>query len=330
MRWCTGTAVAGDAFTPQPGHESDGAVAHPGHPACGDPRRAQRDRSPLSRPTPRDCPRRRRPLPTPQWPQRRATSSSALLPDQAALVESRVRPRPRWPCATAPPRPPASPPARPPPAATMNRRQGDGADDAAQPVYVPRAGPGEYQFTAPFNFAAQPGWGRVQPFVIDLREHAVDGPQAFDQRARTRATWPRSRRSATSTARRARPSNRRSRQFWYEDSPLGWNRIANAVVRQRRLDAWEAARAFALVHFAMADGFIAGFDAKYEHRFWRPVTAIHAAATDGNPLTRGRRRVAAVPDDAAGAGLPVDAHGARLGRRRGADRALRRQGALQR
>ena len=35
----------------------------------------------------------------------------------------------------------------------------------------------------------------------------------------------------------------------------------------------------------MADGFIAGFDAKYQYRFWRPVTAIHAAATDGNPLT---------------------------------------------
>jgi hypothetical protein len=48
---------------------------------------------------------------------------------------------------------------------------------------------------------------------------------------------------------------------------------------------WDAARAFALVNFAMADGFIAGFDAKYTHRFWRPVTAIHAAASDGNPRT---------------------------------------------
>ena len=73
--------------------------------------------------------------------------------------------------------------------------------------------------------------------------------------------------------------------FWYEDSPLGWNRIANTVVRQRGLDPWAAARTFALVHFAMADGFIAGFEAKYRFRFWRPVTAIHEAAADGNPLT---------------------------------------------
>jgi hypothetical protein len=75
-------------------------------------------------------------------------------------------------------------------------------------------------------------------------------------------------------------------KFWYEDSPLGWNRIANTVVREQRLDAWEAARAFSLVNFAMADGFIAGFDAKYRFRFWRPITAIHGAAADGNPLTQ--------------------------------------------
>jgi hypothetical protein len=35
----------------------------------------------------------------------------------------------------------------------------------------------------------------------------------------------------------------------------------------------------------MADGFIAGFDAKYRFRFWRPITAIRDAANDGNPRT---------------------------------------------
>jgi hypothetical protein len=39
------------------------------------------------------------------------------------------------------------------------------------------------------------------------------------------------------------------------------------------------------MHFAMADGFIAGFADKYEHRFWRPETAIRAAVEGGNPLT---------------------------------------------
>ena len=35
----------------------------------------------------------------------------------------------------------------------------------------------------------------------------------------------------------------------------------------------------------MADGFIAGFDAKYFYNFWRPITAIREADTDGNPAT---------------------------------------------
>jgi hypothetical protein len=169
--------------------------------------------------------------------------------------------------------------------ATIHRRQADGADAATQPAYQPRAGSGEYQFTAPFDFAAQPGWGRVQPFVIDLRDHAVAGPQAVAsaQYARDLAAVKEIG-SAASKTRSAEQSE--IAKFWYEDSPLGWNRIANTVVRQRGLDAWEAARAFALVHFAMADGFIAGFDAKYQYRFWRPVTAIHAAAGDGNRRTR--------------------------------------------
>lgn len=168
--------------------------------------------------------------------------------------------------------------------ATIRRRQGDGADTAAQPVYAPGSGPGEYQFTAPFDFSAQPGWGRMQPFVINLRDHIVEGPLALTsvQYARDLAYVREIGHAASKTR---TPEQSEIAKFWYEDSPLGWNRIANAVVRQRGLDPWEAARAFALLNFAMADGFIAGFDAKYKHRFWRPVTAIRAAASDGNPRT---------------------------------------------
>ena len=35
----------------------------------------------------------------------------------------------------------------------------------------------------------------------------------------------------------------------------------------------------------MADADIACWDAKYHYNFWRPVTAIPLADTDGNPLT---------------------------------------------
>jgi hypothetical protein len=207
----------------------------------------------------------------------------ALIPDQAALVESayaRALASVRDGAAKTSGIATGQAAAR----ATLARRQGDGADTATQPVYVPRPGLGEYQFTAPFDFANLPGWGRVQPFVIDLREHALDGPQAVTtpEYARDLAFV----KEVGHVASRTRTAEQSEiAKFWYEDSPLGWNRIANTVVRQAGLDAWDAARAFVLVNFAMADGFIAGFDAKYHFRFWRPVTAIHAAAEDGNPLT---------------------------------------------
>ncbi len=167
--------------------------------------------------------------------------------------------------------------------ATLARRQNDRAAEAAVP-YVPGSAPGEYQFTPPFDFAALPGWGRVQPFVIDLPEHELEGPLPLTSPAYARDfDHVKAIGQLVSTTRSAEQTE--IAKFWYEDSTLGWNRIAHTVVRQRGIDAWDAARAFALVHFAMADGFIAGFAEKYRHRFWRPETAIRAAALDGNTRT---------------------------------------------
>jgi hypothetical protein len=48
---------------------------------------------------------------------------------------------------------------------------------------------------------------------------------------------------------------------------------------------WENARLFGLLNLAMADGYIGSFETKYLYNFWRPVTAIRNADTDGNPNT---------------------------------------------
>jgi hypothetical protein len=170
-------------------------------------------------------------------------------------------------------------------AANVFRRQGDGFEQATQPVYVPRSGPGEYQFTPPFNFAAQPGWGGVTPFVIELREHELDGPLRLSS-VRYARDFAAVKAIGDIDSRIRTAEQSEIAKFWYEDSPLGWNRIANTAIQQRGLDPWSAARAFALVNFAMADGFIAGFEAKYRFRFWRPETAIREAGTDGNPWTQ--------------------------------------------
>jgi hypothetical protein len=163
----------------------------------------------------------------------------------------------------------------------LRRRLEDGADRSSDPVFVPRTGPGEYQFTEPFTLAAFPGWDSVTPFAIVLREHELDGPLALSNaRYASDFQFVKEIGRVDSWTRTAEQSE--IAQFWYEDCPLAWNRITNTVVRRRDLDPWQAVRAFALVNFAMADAYIAGFAAKYEFRFSRPVTAIRNAASDSN------------------------------------------------
>jgi hypothetical protein len=48
---------------------------------------------------------------------------------------------------------------------------------------------------------------------------------------------------------------------------------------------WESARLFGLLNMALTDGYIGSFETKYLYNYWRPVTAIQLAATDGNPDT---------------------------------------------
>jgi hypothetical protein len=57
------------------------------------------------------------------------------------------------------------------------------------------------------------------------------------------------------------------------------------VATRPELDIVENARLFAMEDLAAADGFIGCYNDKYFWQFWRPVAAIRAADTDGNPAT---------------------------------------------
>jgi hypothetical protein len=54
---------------------------------------------------------------------------------------------------------------------------------------------------------------------------------------------------------------------------------------QRDLSLSQNARLFALLNVAMADVAVSCWDAKYFYNYWRPITAIRLADTDGNPDT---------------------------------------------
>jgi FtsP/CotA-like multicopper oxidase with cupredoxin domain/membrane-associated phospholipid phosphatase len=79
-------------------------------------------------------------------------------------------------------------------------------------------------------------------------------------------------------------------QFW-TDMPgtvttVGrWNQIARYTAAQQTNSVSENARLFALLNIGLADAGITAWDSKYFYNRWRPITAIHEAATDGNGYT---------------------------------------------
>jgi hypothetical protein len=79
-----------------------------------------------------------------------------------------------------------------------------------------------------------------------------------------------------------------------------WNEIAQTASVAHNLTTAENARLFALLNLSFADSVIAFYDAKYTYNFWRPVTAIRAAARRADqpsrqPLFPGNRPMTA-PD----------------------------------
>lgn len=74
-------------------------------------------------------------------------------------------------------------------------------------------------------------------------------------------------------------------RFWNGNTPVGWNRIAVAVSEDNNLTISHNSRLLALLNVAMADAVIACWEAKYHYSFWRPISAIRLADTDGNPGT---------------------------------------------
>jgi hypothetical protein len=88
--------------------------------------------------------------------------------------------------------------------------------------------------------------------------------------------------SASSTSRTTDQSE--AARFWYPGPVwFTWGRIGMMVgIDRGGLDLWESGRMYALLGVTNADSLISIWDAKRFYTFWRPVTAIREADTDGN------------------------------------------------
>jgi PAP2 superfamily len=175
-------------------------------------------------------------------------------------------------------------------AAILTLRADDGSDTPLLDFAYPQGTePGEYRFTsATFPFAFAPGWGDVTPFVLhSSSQFPVRPPYNLTGKKYAADVNEVKRLGGDGTT---TPSERTADQtqialFWIESSPLAWNRIARTVSADEGTDLWGNARLFGLLNMALADGYVGTFETKYELNFWRPITAIRAAGTDGNPDT---------------------------------------------
>jgi hypothetical protein len=127
--------------------------------------------------------------------------------------------------------------------------------------------------------------GQIRPFTFsDPSRFRPDGPNSLTSNGYTEDfIETRDYGRSDSTIRSAEQTD--IAFFWSEHAYVHWNRNLIQLANSRGLSLGDTARFFAMVHTAVADAVIAGFEAKYFYRFWRPRTAIPLAATDGNPDT---------------------------------------------
>lgn len=170
-------------------------------------------------------------------------------------------------------------------------RSEDGSSNS-QSGYVPGDQPGQWRPTFPNYFPAGfPNWGKVTPFVIpSVLDYRTDGPPDLTSELYAQdLNEVKSLGSLNSLTRT--PEQTEIAKFWSFDRTNSftiqgyWNKIGEEIALKQGNTLVENARFFALLNLAQADAGITVLDSKYFYNFWRPITAIREADTDGNPDT---------------------------------------------
>jgi len=172
-------------------------------------------------------------------------------------------------------------------------RANDGSD-VGQP-YEPPVGLGYWQADPRTGASRFLSWKDVTPWTLETADQFRLGPPPSidgDLFARDLAEiWAIG--GTTSTIRTDEQTN--IAKFATDNPVAQYNRLARLVAQAVPRDLEANARAFAHVSLALADAFISSFDGKYAYHFWRPWTAIHAAAAIGHPELQDSSWVALIP-----------------------------------
>ena len=166
-------------------------------------------------------------------------------------------------------------------------RANDGRD-APTPVFG--AGPlqpGVWVWAPPpsLQIAQTPWLAVMQPFMLEsTSQFRAPPPPPLTSALYTRDfNETKAYGSATSAVRT--PDQTAIAYFWNANAINQLNQTLQNVAIQHNMDMLDTVRLLAAGNMVSTDAGMACFDSKYHYLFWRPVTAIRNADTDGNPAT---------------------------------------------
>lgn len=163
-------------------------------------------------------------------------------------------------------------------AGTLAALANDGRSTAV--TYTPGSDPGDFRGTGP----ALPFAPFMRPIALEsVSQFRAEGPPdltSFDYARDLNEVQ--SLGSAASLTRTAAQTD--LARFHTEPPPRFWTRNMRRFASDGR-SVLEHARLMAMLWVAQDDATLACFDSKYHFDFWRPLSAIALAGTDGNPAT---------------------------------------------
>jgi hypothetical protein len=169
-------------------------------------------------------------------------------------------------------------------AAMIAARTGDGRFGSFR--NTPGTLPGGWKPTLPAFVNDPNAW------VKDVKPFMVESATQFQRKGPYSLTSPQYGREFdevkslgqdTSTTRTADETD--ASRYWATVGLPVWNRTAATLAADHGLNVAEDARLFAEMYLTAADAAITVWEGKAHWKFWRPITAIREAGTDGNPAT---------------------------------------------
>jgi hypothetical protein len=171
--------------------------------------------------------------------------------------------------------------------ATWTWRSADGITPASPP-FLGGLAPGEWRPTPPaFLPGAAPQFAHMLPWALQSpSQFRPPGPPALTSDHYT-ADFNEIKTMGSISSLLRTADQTLFAQFWQSDTvTYFWNRVAVSLASQHNFTLSDNAYLLGMLNIALADAAIACWDGKYQYVFWRPITAVRLADTDGNPDTQ--------------------------------------------